>query len=153
LPISPCSAKDGSPPSAAVPFDVTFAALSRIRVSTPDGSRLGPKGRLRDSSVSADEYRRETDRVSKRGGPVIMGYAISVIVVVSALAVAYRLARSQGVGWRRTAPCKWCGRPTIQTVHGYTIDGMLWKGRVCRCRGWQCNECHLLNQPAATCFQ
>jgi hypothetical protein len=53
-------------------------------------------------------------------------------------------------GFARTAPCA-CGAQTHQVRHGYTAGGSLWKGHVCACSGWQCNECGRIIDRAGLC--
>jgi hypothetical protein len=54
-------------------------------------------------------------------------------------------------GIKRVAVCGACGTKTIQTRHGYTAEGRLWKGHVCECRGWHCQSCQTVMDQAAPC--
>lgn len=53
--------------------------------------------------------------------------------------------------WKREAPCPVCGRVTTQTLHGFTLDGKLWKGHVCLCGGWHCQVCNTVIEKRQEC--
>jgi hypothetical protein len=64
---------------------------------------------------------------------------------------AYRIPASKAEGIKRTAVCNTCGATTVQTIHGYTTKGGLWKGHVCACEGWHCQSCKSVTEKKRGC--
>lgn len=80
-----------------------------------------------------------------------MEYVVAAVAIAAMTVGGLWLARRKGLGWKRLAICMGCGRRTVQLLHGYTLDGKLWKGHVCMCGGWECSACQHLNQPRGMC--
>jgi hypothetical protein len=53
--------------------------------------------------------------------------------------------------FRRKAVCASCGKNTLQTLHGYTPEGELWKGHECECKGWHCQSCGVVGDKLSMC--
>lgn len=94
-----------------------------------------------------DEIRAE---IRRRGGPADPAAVRESIQRRDAERAAGADKRGPDAIWSRTMVCG-CGDETQQLRHGYTREGMLWKGHVCRCDGWQCVDCGRLLDRSGDC--